>query len=64
MTTDPVSDRPAYAPTFTIEHGPQPGEVNTGWLDESERLQSAPPPHEPSSPHYQERIPGPHLPPG
>ncbi len=43
--------RQPFAPTFTVDHGPQPGEVQTEVLDESERLRAAPPPHEPSSPY-------------
>jgi hypothetical protein len=45
-------DRPAHAPTFTREHGPQPGEHRDGPLDETERLREAPPEHEPSAPDY------------
>jgi hypothetical protein len=47
-----VSDRPAFAPGFTIEHV----EAERQELDDTERPQPAPPPTvEPSSPHSGER---------
>jgi hypothetical protein len=45
---EPVSERRAYAPMFTVEHV----EADHQELDESEHLAPAPPPHpQPSSPH-------------